>query len=108
MVAVITTILCIYRTPLSEFCGDFAVVLLKRFTPRRKTIMQTADPVAMFMIRIVLLGISPKETSIDLCKENIETNASAKDMFLSISIFTDRLRLDFTKLIDAMVILVKE
>ena len=34
----------------------------------------------MFIILIVPSTISPKDTSIDLCRENIDTKASAKDI----------------------------
>lgn len=61
----------------------------------------------MFIILIVLSTISPKDTSIDLCRENIDTNASAKDMLRSVFTFKDALRLDFTKLTEAKVIFVK-
>lgn len=61
----------------------------------------------MFIILIVPAGISPKDTSIDLCRENIDTKASAKDMFRNVFTFADTLRLDFAKLIEAKVILAK-
>ena len=61
----------------------------------------------MFIILIVLSTISPKDTSIDLCRENIDTNASAKDMLRSVFTFKDALRLDFTKLTEAKIIFVK-
>lgn len=81
-------------------------VFLKRFTPSRNTITQTAEPVAAFIIAIVRSVISPKDTSIDLCRENIDTNASAKDMLRSVFNFKDALCRDFAKLTDTTVIFV--
>lgn len=69
--------------------------------------MQTAEPVAIFMILMVFGAISPNDTSIDLCRENIDTNASAKEMFLNVLTLADTLRLDFPKFTDANVIFVK-
>ena len=61
----------------------------------------------MFIILIVPSANSLKDTSIDLCKENIDTKASAKDIFLNVFTFKDALRLDFAKLTEAKVIFVK-
>ena len=61
----------------------------------------------MFIILIVPSAISPKDTSIDLCRENIDTNASAKDMLRSVFTFKDALRLDFAKLTEAKGIFAK-
>jgi len=61
----------------------------------------------MFIILIVPSDISPKDTSIDLCRENIDTNASAKEILRNIFTFIDVLRLDFAKLTEAKVIFVK-
>ena len=79
----------------------------KRFNPSRKTMIHTAEPVATFMIRISISVIPSKDTSIDLCKEKIETKASAKDMFRNVINFADLLFRAFIHLIVASVILVK-
>ena len=64
--------------------------------------------VAIFFILIVPSAISPKDTSIDLCKENIDTKASAKDILRNVFTFKDALRLDFAELTEAKVIFLKE
>ncbi len=61
----------------------------------------------MFIILIVLSAMPTKDTSIDLCRENIDAKASAKDMLRSVFTFKDALRLDFAKLTEAKVIFVK-
>ena len=48
-----------------------------------------------------------KDTSIERCKEKMETKASAKDMFRNASIFTDVLFLALIHFIVARVIFVK-
>ena len=82
------------------------LAFLKRFTPSRNTIIQTAEPVAAFITTIVRSDISPNDTSIDLCREKIDTNASAKDILRSVFTFEGALRRDLAKLTDAKVIFV--
>lgn len=69
--------------------------------------IQTAEPVETFIMRISISDIPSKETSIDRCKENIETKASAKDIFLKVVNFADVLLLAFIQFIVASVIFVK-
>ena len=69
--------------------------------------IHTAEPVATFMIRISVSVIPSNDTSMDLCKENKETKASAKDMFRNVINFTDLLFLASIHFIVASVILVK-
>ena len=69
--------------------------------------IHTAEPVATFIIRISISDIPSKDTSIDLCKENIETKASAKDIFRNVINFADLLFRAFIHFIVASVILVK-
>ena len=44
--------------------------------------MHTAEPVATFIMRISVAVIPSNDISIDLCKEKIETKASAKDILI--------------------------
>ena len=81
--------------------------LLIRFIPSRKTIIHTADPVRIFMIRISVSVIPSKDTSIERCNEKIDTEAVAKDMFLKVRVFSDGQRLDFISLTVAKVIFIK-
>ena len=71
-------------------------------------ITHTAEPRATFMITISAALIPSNDTSIDLCKANIETNASAKDMFRKAIKVADTLLRIFMSFIVASVILVKE
>ncbi len=59
--------------------------------------MHTAEPVAAFMMRIPNSDIPSKETSIDLCKEKIETKAVAKEIFRSVTAFAERIWRDFIR-----------
>ena len=69
--------------------------------------IHTAEPVATFIIRISISDIPSKDTSIDLCKENIETKASANDIFRKVVNFGDVLFLTFIQFAVANVIFVK-
>ncbi len=66
--------------------------------------IQTAVPVKKFKIQILRPLIPGKDTSIDRCIEYIETNASARDKFLSIFFTGDALRFAFTIAVMAIVI----
>ena len=78
-----------------------------RLSPNKNTIMHTALPVHTFMIVISALVIPSKLTSIERCKEKIETKASAEEMFLRVISFADALCRDLISLIVARVIFVK-
>ena len=59
------------------------------------------------MITISVSVIPSNDTSIERCNANIETKASAKDMFRSVISVADVLRRAFMNFIVASVILVK-
>ena len=82
-------------------------LFLTRFNPSRKTITHTAEPREAFIITISVSVIPSKDTSIERCNANIETKASAKDMFRSVISVADVLRRTFMNFIVASVILVK-
>ena len=69
--------------------------------------MQTPKPSVIFIIRISVFVIPSKETSIDLCRENIEAKASAKEIFLNAISFADVLFRAFIQFIVASVNFVK-
>ena len=69
--------------------------------------MHTPKPVAAFIMRISISDIPSKDTTIDLCNENMDTKASAKDTFRNASIFVDVHFLTFIQFIVASVIFVK-
>ena len=69
--------------------------------------MHTALPVHAFIIVISAFVIPSKVTSIERCREKIETKASAKDIFRSAIICPDALCRDLIRLIVANVIFVK-
>ena len=69
--------------------------------------MQTADPVTAFIINISDSFIPSNDTSIERCSAKMETNASAKDIFLSVTILAEILRRDFMKFTVARVVFVK-
>ena len=77
-----------------------------RFSPSKNTIMHTPLPVAPFMMRIPDSVIPSKETSIERCKEKIETKAVAKEIFRSVTAFAERIWRDFTSFTVANVIFV--
>ena len=60
-----------------------------------------------FIITISVSVIPSNDTSIERCNANIETKASAKDMFRSVIRVADELRRAFMSFIVASVILVK-
>lgn len=62
--------------------------------------MHTAEPVAKFIMRISVSVIPSKDTSMDRCKEKIETKAFAKVIFRNVSRLTDVL---FRALIHRMI-----
>ena len=82
-------------------------LFLTRFNPSRKTITHTAEPRVAFIITISVSVIPSKDTSIERCNANIETKASANDMFRSAISVADVLRRAFMSFIVASVILVK-
>ncbi len=69
--------------------------------------MHTAEPRVAFIINISVSVIPSKDTSIERCNANMETKASAKDIFRNVMSAPDVLRRDFTRLIVAIVILAK-
>ena len=79
---------------------------LTRFSPSRNTIIHTAQPVAPFMMRIPDSVIPSNETSIERCKEKIETKAVAKEIFRSVTAFAEQIWRDFTSFTVASVIFV--
>ncbi len=85
---------------------NISVSFFTRFSPSRNTIIHTPEPVAAFMMRIPDSLIPSKETSIDLCKEKIETKAVAKEIFRSVTAFAERIWRDFTSFTVASVIFV--
>ena len=82
-------------------------LFLTRFNPSKKTITHTAEPRVAFIITISVSVIPSNDTSIERCNANIETKASAKDMFRSVIRVADELRRAFMSFIVASVILVK-
>ena len=78
-----------------------------RLSPSKNTIMHTAEPVATFIMRISISVIPSKETSMERCKEKIETKAAAKEMFRSVINLAEELRRAFIHFIVARVILEK-
>ena len=79
-----------------------------RFSPSRKTIAQTAAPITALNIHISVSDISPNDTSIERCNENIETQVSDKDMFRKVTSLAEELFRALIKFIIASVIFVKE
>ena len=69
--------------------------------------MHTREPREAFIITISVSLIPSNDTSIERCNANIETKASANDMFRNIRSIADLLRRAFMNLIIASVILVK-
>ena len=82
-------------------------LFLTRFNPSKKTITHTAEPRLAFIITISVSLIPSNDTSIERCNANIETKASAKDIFRSVISVTDVLRRAFMSFIVASVIFVK-
>ena len=82
-------------------------LLVTRLSPKRNTMMHTALPVHAFIMVISAFVIPSKVTSIERCREKIETKASAKDIFRSAIICPDALCRDLIRLIVANVIFVK-
>ena len=78
-----------------------------RLSPSKNTIMHTAEPVATFIMRISISVIPSKETSMERCKEKMETNAAAKEMFRNVIRLADALRRAFIHFMAARVILEK-
>ena len=79
-------------------------LFLTRFNPSKKTITHTAEPRVAFIITISVSVIPSNDTSIERCNANIETKASAKDMFRSVIRVADELRRAFMSFIVASVI----
>ena len=69
--------------------------------------MHTAEPSVAFIITISASVIPSNDTSIERCNANIDTKASAKDMFRSVISVADVLRRAFMSFIVASVIFVK-
>ena len=69
--------------------------------------IHTPEPVARFMKRSSVSGIPSKDTSMERCKESMETKASAKEMFRKAISLADLLFLAFIHPAVASAILVK-
>ena len=78
-----------------------------RLYPSKKTIIQIADPKTAFIIRISSAAIPGKETSIDRCNANIETQLSASEILRKAMSFAELPFLNRTRFMIANVILVK-
>ena len=69
--------------------------------------MHTAEPVAIFIMRISVSVMPSKDTSMDRCKEKMDTKASAKEVFRNASILAEEVLRTFIQLIVARVIFAK-
>ena len=78
-----------------------------RCKPSKNINMLTPMPVRILKSVISFFDISPKERSIDLCNEAIETRASARDIFLSARQYARLSLLTFMRLIIPSVTFVK-
>ena len=91
----------------SNLYGILCFLSRTRFNPSKNTTTHTAEPRVAFIITISVSVIPSNDTSIERCNANIDTKASAKDMFRSVMSIVEVLRRDFIRLIVASVILVK-